>query len=182
MSTNKLSPLEMLKSTELEMVQKGIKLMEETGKSSQLPDIFKCYLMHTGMPHKKALFELLASITVKGAREAWMDLLLDNEFKEEKAKIINVLWNTRLDFSGEISFFVALAVQLDYLGTLECLTLIEQMEGPFQEQHLLEAELILIDYIKNQPADGSQKQQLIVSLAQHLEQLKMQVDDGLFFE
>jgi hypothetical protein len=93
-----------------------------------------------------------------------------------------VLWNTRLDFSGELAFFVALAVQLDYLGTLECLTLIEHMEGPFQEQQLLESELVLKEYVKNQPVDGDQKQQLIVSLVQHLEQLKMQEDDGLFFE
>jgi hypothetical protein len=56
------------------------------------------------------------------------------------------------------------------------------MEGPFQEQQLLESELVLKEYIKNQPADGDQKQQLIVSLVQHLEQLKTQEDDGLFFE
>ena len=182
MSTTKLTPLEMLQSTDLETVLSGVELMEEKGKTSQLPDLFKCYLLHKELPHKKALYELLASISVKGAREAWMDLLSNQEFKDLKAQIVNVLWNTRLDFSGELAFFVALAVQLDYLGTLECLTLIEQMEGPFQEQQLLESELVLKEYVKNQPVDGDQKQQLIVSLVQHLEQLKMQEDDGLFFE
>jgi hypothetical protein len=73
-------------------------------------------------------------------------------------------------------------VQLDYLGTLECLTLIENMDGPFQEQQLLESELILKEYVKKQADEGEQKQRLIVSLVQHLEQLKMQDDQDLFFE
>jgi hypothetical protein len=104
------------------------------------------------------------------------------EFNKVRAKIVNILWNTRLDFSAELEHFVELAVQLDYLGTLECLTLIENMEGPFQEQQLLESELILKEYVKKQADEGEQKQRLIVSLVQHLEQLKMQEDQDLFFE
>jgi hypothetical protein len=56
------------------------------------------------------------------------------------------------------------------------------MEGPFQEQQLLESELILKEYVKKQVDEGVQKQQLIFTLVQHLEQLKMQEDHDLFFE
>jgi hypothetical protein len=47
---------------------------------------------------------------------------------------------------------------------------------------LLESELILKEYVKKQADEGEQKQRLIVSLVQHLEQLKMQEDQDLFFE
>jgi hypothetical protein len=134
------------------------------------------------LPQKKALYELLSSITIKGAKEAWISLLTMPEFSKVRAQIVNILWNTRLDFSAELERFIGLAVQLDYLGTLECLTLIENMEGPFQEQQLLESELILKEYVKKQADEGEQKQRLIVSLVQHLEQLKMQEDQDLFFE
>lgn len=182
MSTRKLTPLEMLQSADLETVLNGVELIEEKGKTTQLPELFRCYLTHTELPHKKALYELLSSITIKGAKEAWIALLSMPEFTQVNAQIVNILWNTRLDFSAELERFVQLAVQLDYLGTLECLTLIENMEGPFQEHQLLESELILKEYVKKQVDEGAQKQQLIFSLVQHLEQLKMQEDHDLFFE
>jgi hypothetical protein len=50
MSTTKITPLEMLQSTELETVLSGVELMEEKGKTSQLPDLFKCYLLHKELP------------------------------------------------------------------------------------------------------------------------------------
>lgn len=182
MSTRKLTPLEMLQSADLETVLNGVELIEEKGKTSQLPVLFRCYLTHTELPQKKALYELLSSITIKGAKEAWISLLTMPEFSKVRAQIVNILWNTRLDFSAELERFIELAVQLDYLGTLECLTLIEHMEGPFQEQQLLESELILKEYVKKQADEGEQKQRLIVSLVQHLEQLKMQEDQDLFFD
>jgi hypothetical protein len=182
MSTRKLTPLEMLQSADLETVLNGVELIEEKGKTTQLPELFRCYLTHTELPHKKALYELLSSITIKGAKEAWIALLSMPEFTQVNAQIVNILWNTRLDFSAELERFVQLAVQLDYLGTLECLTLIENMEGPFQEHQLLESELILKEYVKKQVDEGAQKQQLIFTLVQHLEQLKMQEDHDLFFE
>lgn len=182
MSTRKLTPLEMLQSADLTTVLNGVELMEEKGKLTQLPELFRCYLSQVEAPQKKALYELLSSITIKGAKEAWIKLLSMPEFTEVNAQIVNILWNTRLDFSIELEYFVRLAVQLDYMGTLECLTLIEQMEGPFQEHQLLESELILKEYVKKQTDVGEKKQQLLLSLVQLLEALKLQEDHDLFLE
>ena len=105
MSTRKLTPLEMLQSADLETVLNGVELIEEKGKTTQLPELFRCYLTHNELPHKKALYELLSSITIKGAKEAWIALLSMPEFTQVNAQIVNILWNTRLDFSASKTQF-----------------------------------------------------------------------------
>jgi len=182
MAKSTQSPIEMIQSTDFETIKSGAEVLQDKGKLEQLPIILKAYLNQTIPANKKVLYELLASIAVNGSKEAWLSILKSKEFAPFQAQVVNILWNTRIDFSQELEFFVQLALQLDYLGTLECLTLIEQMEGPFQEHQLLESELLLKEYVKKNLDEGSSKQTLVAALATHIEQLKMLDEEGLFFE
>ena len=119
----------MLAMDDHETVKKGIEILQEKGKGSDLKQILSAYFAQK-TENKKLLYELLASIKAKGILEAWMEILKDSSFKEKRKEIINILWNTSLDFSDQLVYFISLAIELDYMGALECLTVIEQMEGP----------------------------------------------------
>jgi hypothetical protein len=45
--------------------------------------------------------------------------------------------------------FVEIASEGDYLEALECLTIIENLDGPFEEADILEAQLHLKEYLES---------------------------------
>ena len=48
-------------------------------------------------------------------------------------------WESEINFSKYLSFFILLALDNNYLISLEAITTIENMEGPFEEKEILEA-------------------------------------------
>lgn len=171
MSKIRKAAIDHLRSTDIEQVKKGIAILEEQGRPEQIQEILEIYLQNNPGETKKLLYELLSSISLKTAVPAWIETLRLKEFILFRADIINILWNTRLDFTPHLEFFVKLACDLDYHGTLECLTLIEQMEGPFQEHQLLESELLLKEHVKKNKDEGDAKKHLITMLATYINQL-----------
>jgi hypothetical protein len=61
--------------------------------------------------------------------------------------------------------FVHWALEGDYQNTLESLTVIEQMEGPFLEEHLLEAQCLIQEHLGEDKKEGEQKQRLLGELS-----------------
>ena len=62
--------------------------------------------------------------------------------------LLSTIWNSRLDYSLYLAEFVEMAVEGDYLEALECLTIIENLEGTFEESDILEAQLHLKEYLE----------------------------------
>lgn len=50
--------------------------------------------------------------------------------------LVSACWESGINYSMHLDFFVNLAAKSDYLTCLECLTVIENMEGPFDEKML----------------------------------------------
>ena len=106
MAKSTQSPIEMIQSTDFETIKSGAEVLQDKGKLEQLPIILKAYLNQTIPANKKVLYELLASIAVNGSKEAWLSILKSKEFAPFQAQVVNILWNTRMDFSQELEFFV----------------------------------------------------------------------------
>lgn len=176
MAKNSLDPLVLIKSENEKVFQQGLALLEEKGNLSHLPGLVECYLLESPGIKRTALYSFLASITKKGIREAWMGLLNQNNDVEYKRQIMNIMWNSRLDFSPYLVDFVVWSKEGDYQNTLECLTLIEHMEGPFSEEQLLEAQCIAQAHVSSMNSESEQKQTLLSELLKVLEQLPSSED------
>ena len=55
-----------------------------------------------------------------------------------KHTLVAACWESEIDFSKFLSFFILLALHDDYLVSLEAITAIENMAGPFNEAHIRE--------------------------------------------
>lgn len=53
-----------------------------------------------------------------------------------KHLLVAACWESEINFSKYLPFFILLAVSDDYLVSLEAITVIETMEGPFDPEHL----------------------------------------------
>jgi len=162
MAKKNSDPLMLIQNENDDIFQEGIALLEEKGNLSQLQELVRIYSEETIPSRRFALHSFLASITKKGIREAWMELLKEIQNPKERQQILQVLWNTRLDFSPYLVEFVKWALDGDYQNTLESLIVIEQMEGPFNEEQLLEAQCLVQEF-KNSPNVIEERKQVLLN-------------------
>lgn len=165
MAKNSIDPLALIQNDQDDIFKEGIALLEEKGNLTQLKELVRIYVSEPAPSRRTALHALLSSITKKGIREAWMDLLTEIQHPKERQQVVQILWNTRLDFSPYLVAFVHWALEGDYQNTLESLTVIEQMEGPFLEEHLLEAQCLIQEHLGEDKKEGEQKQRLLGELS-----------------
>jgi len=106
-------------------------------------------------------FKEEALLTLK--REKAGDLLIhaieNPKSKEVKAIIVAACWESEINFSNNLPFFVELVMNGDYLVSLEAMTVIENMEGPFEDNSLPEA----IKTLKKFKAKLTDEKQVLVN-------------------
>ena len=72
--------------------------------------------------------------------------------------------------------FVDLALKGDFIITLECLTIIENLDGPFSEKSVMESQVLLGAYAESNPDKNSQKGMLISEIALLIKDFQRIVD------
>jgi hypothetical protein len=86
------------------------------------------------------------------------------------------MWNSKNDYSDYLPVLVKIAVEGNYLESLECLTIIENLMGPISEEDILESQLFLKVYFENS-AQNEQKTILIQEIASILRNMEDNLTD-----
>ena len=123
------------------------------------------------------IIEFLSSLKSSSSIETVMQCLKNPKFDHLKIQILSTIWNSPLDYSNYLSEFIELAVKSDFLVTLECLTILENLEGPFQENSILEAQLFLKEYHEGIYPKDAQKDHLISEIAILIKDMDRSIDD-----
>ncbi len=113
---------------------------------------------------KEELLVFFNDLSATDAQETMIQILMDPENLSIRQALLSTIWNSRLDYSCYLAEFVEMAVEGDYLEALECLTIIENLEGPFEESDILESQLHLKEYLEA-GAKNDQKAVLISEIA-----------------
>jgi len=93
----------------------------------------------------------------------------------KQAELLNTIWNSRMDFSEYLVDFVELAIDGSFETAIECHTIIENMDGPFDEADILECQLLLGTY-ESHPKRNKQKDLLIHDIASFLGEMDTEVE------
>ena len=86
--------------------------------------------------HKSFKHDTLKELKSKKGEALLMQAILETKDEQKLALLCSACWEANLDFSAHLKDFVQLAVEKDYLVTLEILTVIEDMSGPFNNEEL----------------------------------------------
>jgi len=86
--------------------------------------------------------------------------------KKDKAILVAACWESEINFSNHLPFFITLALDKDYLVSLEAITVISTMEGPFNTDEVKQVILKVKDEKKKLE---SERQVLLNDLANTLE-------------
>ena len=122
------------------------------------------------------ILEFLACLKDRKARSVMMDLIQQTELKEYQQLLLSTIWNSPLDYTDYLEIFVDLALKGDFIITLECLTIIENLDGPFSEKSVMEAQVLLGAYAESNPDKNSQKGMLISEIALLIKDFQRIVD------
>lgn len=170
--------LDDLNSGSAKKVSAALKALQVHGKVSILKPIVETLKAESTPAESKAeIIEFLSSLKVTNAAPEIIDILRDEKFISVRQLVLSTIWNSKVDYSDYIADFVAIAVEGDFMEALECLTIIENLEGPFQETQILESQLHLRDYAESTETKNEQKAKIMSEIALLIKDFDLQIDD-----
>ena len=159
-------------------VKKAIKALEEHGNGTVIRPLYKILLEGKLDDELQAeVFEFLCSLKDTSTVVEIMDLIDDPEFRPVRNWLLMSVWNMKVDFSDYIDDFVQIATKGDLMEVVDCWTIIENMEGPFMEENILESQLHLKDYLENGDRSDTQKAELMSEIALRIKEIDMNLQD-----
>lgn len=156
-----LQDIESNQSAKISTALDGLQLVGDERVIAPLVDV----LRKLSAENQALVVEFLSSLKHTPSKAEIMKAVLDDTNGDVLTILLSTIWNSPLDYSEYIGEFVRLAVQRDFMVTLECLTILENLEGPFEESHILECQLQLRDYLEGAHEKSSQKNHLISEIA-----------------
>jgi hypothetical protein len=166
-----------LRASDDKLVAHAIKSLEIHGSADAVRPIIDRLAQPLSAKNREDLFELLCSLKDSSCRVEIMDLLNDPAYEDQKLEILTAIWNMKVDFSDYVAEFVEIAVNGDFMHALECLTIIENMEGPFLEEDILESQLHLKNYLESEKKSDQQKAQLLSEIAIRIKEINESLTD-----
>ena len=168
-----------LKSGNAKKISTALKTLEASGNIQILEPLAEVLMDKNLVDSHKEIMEFLSSMKDSSAIDEMMRLLGEARFISIRQMLLTTIWNSPLDYSYYLPDFVDIAVEGSFMEAMDCLTIIENMEGPFEERHALESQLFLRDYIESKEPKDPQKQHIMSEIALFIKDLNDQDDDGI---
>ena len=169
--------LSKLNSGDTKIVSKAIKSFESNGDSSVIRPLAELLLSDVSEINTKEILELFSSLKDSDARSEIMQIIDEKQFISIRQLMLSTIWNTKIDFSGYIDEFVDIAINGSFLEAIDCLTIIENLEGPFMEEDLLECESHLKKYMTSNPEKDDQRAFILSEIAINLKKFNNDLED-----
>lgn len=119
------------------------------GDVSVIPSMLDLYKNSDNENIKDEIKIILSQLKVKEAVLPLIEGLIDYD-DDLNEMILFSLWNANLNPINYIAEIVEASCKGNYLVALEGLTVIENLEGPFNEETLNDAKLVLNEYFQNE--------------------------------
>lgn len=153
-------------------INDGLTILREIGDESVIPPIIDLWNKGITPSAAELIKEFIGNLKSTPTKDKIMEFIFDENYKKIKKDLLETIWNSKVDYSDYLIDFLTLAIQEEFLIALECVTIIENLEGPFEEQVLLDAQLILREYAESQQkkkTDSDEKIKLIAGINDILE-------------
>ncbi|MBA3899606.1 MAG: hypothetical protein H0X62_05235 [Bacteroidetes bacterium] len=140
-----ISQLKNLENGNNAEVLTAIKIIRDEGNEAAIPFLVKTLVKNPDQDIKNEISYLLFDLKNEKALPPLILAIHNPENKEYRRLLISACWESGLNCSPYLKIFVHMAVASDYLETIECLTVIENMIGPFNPGDLDESIIIARD-------------------------------------
>ena len=159
----------------------ALKILEDIGDKSILPSLVQA-MKNNDEAVVKSIIELISNVQDQDSTEDLVEIIRNEKDAVVRQKLLTSIWNSKLDFSSFLAEFVSLATEGDFFQALECLTIIENLSGPFEEHQLLESQLYLKDYLEDSEDKEERKNQIISEIALFIKDQNDGIDADLLLD
>ena len=171
-----------LKSGNETKISAAIKILQTNGHVNILPELVELLKTKPSQKIRAELMELLNDLRDSSVAETMIELIKDENNNSVLQELLSAIWGSKVDYSQYLPEFIAIAVDGDFMIALECLTIIENLEGPFEERLVLESQLHLRDYVEDSALKEEKKAKIMSEIALIIKDLdNMDHDDIDFF-
>lgn len=166
-----------IQSGEVIKANKAIKGLESHGSNEVLEPLLKFWKTATNSDIDHELSEFFAALKDTDSRHEIMKVLLNEKAEDFRIKILASIWNCKVDYSDYLAQFVTLAAEGGFMESLECLTVIENLDGPYEEEQIFESQIALKNYLDNRKSSTDEKAQLMSEIGRIIKDLEDNHDD-----
>ena len=147
---------------------KTLEKVKGKGNDQMVEPILNLYASTNHDSVKKAIKGLLNELKVTDGTTILIEKLknCDNELKEV---ILGALWSAGLNPIEYLPEIVEAACSSSYMVAFEALTVLENLEGPFEEEKISEAKLIINDYFEKPNEETKQLISVILGLLNEMD-------------
>jgi hypothetical protein len=160
-------------SEEESAVLAALEEIAENGTAQMIEPLIHLYGATRYDSIKKQTAEMLNALKISGAKAPMLAALADPANKAIRKDIIGFMWNSGIQPVDELVQFTQIAIEGTYEEALECLTLLDSIVDPVQEEVLMECILQVKQHLSG--AGRSDKSTLMVQYLEVLE--KMRIDE-----
>ena len=166
------SILEDLKSSDKTRVNNAVKKLSNKADASIIKALLDLYsTLKEDSYVKKQLKDVFSQLKISKAVPVLIEGLSHQDDKIKELCLFS-LWSSSLDAADYLPPIVQCACKGDYMVALEALTLVENLEGPFSEQDLIESMIFINEYLSE---GGDDKVDLIKSILDTIKVYEQQI-------
>ena len=177
------SALELILTENMVNVSRGLKELEKNADVSVIEILVSIVASSTNREIKKEILAFLSNVVDPLSPALLIQFIQEEKYAVIRQELLTVIWNSKLDYSRFIAEFVEIAIEGNFMIALECLTVLENLKGPFEEHQLLEAQLHLREYISSdRTMEDDQKTTIISEIALFIREQKEDDESDLPME
>jgi len=129
----------LLESDKKEQIERGLKLINQKGTIKEIPLLLDLLINTSDKNLELQLVNLFSNIKITNANKLIIEAFKN---KRKTQALLQICWQSRLDFSSYLSFFVDIFILASFEESIEAFTLIEVLLTDYKYTEELKKESI----------------------------------------
>jgi hypothetical protein len=125
-----------LLSDNQELISETFEQIREEGNTAVLPYLFDLLTSPKSEGIKKEIYKLLCELKQTGSVPILIEAITNEKYTGIQEQLIRICWENGLDYSPYLSTFVDIVINGNFINAFEAFTVIENMEGTFDNEML----------------------------------------------
>ena len=163
--------LDQLKSSDEEEKLGAIQELKIHGNESVVEPLVREMNISTSTKVKNTIADVLNTAKSTKVPQALIDCLNNPEFADSRQLMLASIWNSGLDYKPYMGDIARATVEGDFMYAMECITIIENIEGFLNEDEIMDALLVFQGYLAEDKGDDQTKRELILEIVLTLQNM-----------
>ncbi len=153
-----------LKSGDEQKVFSALEQIVEHGDETMVIPLLELYRDSPSEEVKARVQGLLSSLKISGAEDILVETLGDEDYRSIHGDVLGFIWNSGFHPIDAVDVITKVSLSGDYMTAVEGLTLLENINGPLDEESLYQALLEVRSFLDVHKDEGHELYALALSI------------------